>query len=112
MRRPLHAGEAMNDIRARLADALTESADWFVAGGKLVSIPRAVDVLLSLPGIAIVDMSRIDEMADAIWQHDRDGIGPRPGMWADLSKDWQGYYRNMALAALLAAANKAEGAAP
>jgi hypothetical protein len=31
-------------------------------------------------------------------------------MWTDLSKDWQGYYRNMALAALLAASNAVEQA--
>jgi hypothetical protein len=104
----------MTDLRTRLVGTLVDSnAFWgFRPLRRKAMALKVTDVLLSLPGIVIVDMSRIDEMADAIWQHDRDGIGPRPGMWADLSKDWQGYYRNMALAALLAAANKAEGAAP
>jgi hypothetical protein len=61
---------------------------------------------LSLPDIAIVDIARMTEMAQAIrnaeWQSHQ--LSP----WEELSQSWRDRYLGMAKAALLAAANAAE----
>jgi hypothetical protein len=63
----------MSDIRTRLADALREHASEHYC-----SIPpsadganHVADVLLSLPGIAIVDVSDADSAVDAILRASR-----------------------------------------
>lgn len=101
----------MSDIRARLADALREHLlglhprNHVTADGShaylcspQLNFDILADVLLSAPGIAIVDTNdeaTIDRVAEAIWEL---SVDP-PDIPA---------YRDMACAALLAAANAAE----
>lgn len=88
----------MTDIRTRLVDAIC-AAEF----RPRETVEAIVDVLLSLPGIAIVDtdadLERVAErMADA-----DDGI-----IYGLLTPDEAGFYLRMAGAALLTAANAAE----
>jgi hypothetical protein len=62
----------MSDIRARIADALREK--WGATSRRTPAndiFELMVDALLSLPGIAIVDVSDADSAVDAILRASR-----------------------------------------
>jgi hypothetical protein len=97
----------MTDIRDRLADALREELhardDGFGVHSAWIS-DHLVPLLLSLPGIAIVDTNTdIEWVADQMAKAD-------DIIYGLLTPDEAEYYQRLARAALLAAANSAEAA--
>jgi len=95
----------MTGVRALLAEALREAHYRILGGSTDVRInPGEVlaDVLLSLPGIAIVDLSRIDPIAEVIAKNWPDTYA-ESWPWSDIPEGDREAYRGMARAALLAA---------
>lgn len=96
----------MTDIRSRLADALAEFFDRnnITVGTSHPSL--AVEALLSLPGIAIVETGQ-DSVAEAIYEAHRVAYGDVCwSRWAALGEIGRDTYRRMAAAALLASADR------
>jgi hypothetical protein len=99
----------MTDIRARLAEAIRDAHYRIVGGSSDVRVDPGdvlADVLLSLPGIAIVDTDATETVAKAIFANRRHHEPVHA--WDDLYPDEMDSYRNMARAALLAAGNAVE----
>lgn len=94
----------MPDIRERLAAAL---GDRFNGASGTLTWRMIVDELLSLPGIAIVELDSAEYVAKEIQKLDITGDWP----WEKLSDKARDTYRRMANAALLTAANAAKQAA-
>lgn len=96
----------MSNIRTRLADALREAI--IERGLWPDKLDDLVDVVLSLPGIAIVETGQ-DSVAEAIYEAHRAAYGDVCwSRWAALGELGRDTYRRMAAAALVAAANAAE----
>lgn len=96
----------MTDIRTDLADALGEAIDNPAAGVGFTEGPQwgqyLADVLLSLPGIAIIDTTKIDRIAAAIAGNWPDTYA-KSWPWDDIPEHAQEAYRDRARAAILAA---------
>lgn len=102
----------MTDIRTRLADALrdqwtpstviygTDEPAGFNSPNHWAH--HVADVLLSLPGIAIIDTTKIDRIAAAIAGNWPDTYA-KSWPWDDIPEHAQEAYRDRARAAILAA---------
>jgi hypothetical protein len=100
----------MTDIRARLANALYEQAATFDECSQHYLkgwAERSADVLLSLPGIAIVDTEAdIDRLARALRHADTEVFANNP------ADEYEKRTRNMVKAVLAAAVQAQEGGDP
>lgn len=92
----------MTDVRSRLADALAECFDRNNITVGTAHPALVADVLLSLPGIAIVDTTKIDRIAAAIAGNWPDTYA-KSWPWDDIPEHAQEAYRDRARAAILAA---------
>lgn len=91
----------MTDIRTRLADALASELE--IRRGTVQTWGAHIaDVLLSLPGIAIIDTTKIDRIAAAIAGNWPDTYA-KSWPWDDIPEHAQEAYRDRARAAILAA---------
>jgi hypothetical protein len=97
----------MTDLRQRLADVLGEKLTAICDADYARWADHLADVLLSLPGIAIVDLAHIDPIAEAIAKNWPDTYA-ESWPWSDIPESAREGYRKAARAAVLAAADKAE----
>lgn len=111
----VHAGEIVTDLRARIADALREHLIHYLSS-PMIDFEGIADVLLSLPGIAVVELPEGHDVGppdEPCLQFTNVVAWPGSGLLQDESTLWPHRKHNPTTArrhaaSLLAAADAAE----